>query len=177
MKRRSATGWTLALLFLMNGCVGVEGALLTPIERQAPAPDAGGPDGGQQDRQDGGQLVECTTAVVGSASECTPNMELKAQAMAACASQGMVLDQGGPAELCDAQSARFAKFVCCPEALLGSCTHETQGGPASCASEDAWREQAARSCALSGLWAQSFLLSDACASGYRVVRYLCCPRG
>lgn len=172
MKKRSTSSWAMALVLVL-GCTGVEGVLLTPIDRPVPSQDSGQ----QDEHQDGGQLVECTTAVIGSATECTPNMELKAQAMVVCASQGMVLDQGGPAELCDAQSARFAKFVCCPEALLGSCAHETQGGPASCAGEDTWREQAARSCALSGLRAQGFLLSDPCGGGYRVVRYLCCPPG
>lgn len=161
--KRSAPLW-LVIVVVTLGCSS-EGTLLTPID-QAQAPGA----------SDGGGLVECTIAVVGNGQDCIANAELKTQATAACAAQGLVLDQGGASDLCDAQSARLAKFVCCPEALRGACTHETQGGPASCASAADWTAQAARSCALSGLSSQALLLSEPCAGGYHVVRYLCCPR-
>lgn len=163
--KRPLSATVLAALFSaaapLAGCAGIEGDLLTPLDRPDLAADLA-------------PRVECTTAVLGSADTCARNVDLKAQAEAACAARGQVLADGGPAEACDAQTARFARFSCCPAALLGSCTHEFLGSMTGCADEPTWREQAAGTCA-PGLLAQGFLPGDPCAGGSRGVRYLCCP--
>ena len=155
MKRR------LSLLVFLLGCEGVQGELLhTP-----PVPDMA-------------MTPECTSGVVGGATICGGEAELKQRVASVCTTDGLALTAFTTAEPCGAGQYRYAKYTCCPTTPQGPCTSERQGGNTSCKPEREWYNAAVSSCAVSRLVPTSLTFERRCSDmgdSYSYVKYLCCP--
>lgn len=163
----------LAGCVLLAACSGIEADVLSlrPVPDLAAAASDGPP-------PDHGSDPRCTPQSISTMS-CVevPIWVMKAQAI--CGSLGLpVLDRVELQDPCGMGKSQGVRFGCCALPPVPVCTPRLQGDGMSCRDANTWLDSATVDCQARGEQVRMLALSDPCsASGFRLVRYMCCTPG
>lgn len=171
--RAAFAAYTGLLAGTLAACSGIEADILS----LRPVPDmaAAVTDGPAPDRSSG---LQCTNQTI-STMDCVevPLWIIKAQSI--CSSLGLqVLGRVEPQDLCAMGKSQGLRFECCAPPPPPSCTPRLQGDDVTCRDANTWLDSATIDCQSRREQVRMLALSEPCsASGFRLVRYMCCTPG